>query len=67
MASWGLRCKNCGAVFTHSLIADTLADHFLPTRPEFPPNGIERECPSCKVKSRYQAIELVYKPDRYRP
>lgn len=50
MASWGLACKNCHAVFTHSQIPNTLADYYLPIRPEFPPDGLERECPNCKAR-----------------
>jgi hypothetical protein len=60
MASWTLACKNCHAVFTHSRIPDTLADYYIPTRPEFPPSGLECECPNCKVKSTYQARELTF-------
>ena len=45
MASWALACKNCRKVFTYSQIPDTLADYYLPTRPAFPPSGVERECP----------------------
>ena len=45
MASWALACKNCRKVFTYSQIPDTVADYYLPTRPKFPPSGVERECP----------------------
>lgn len=64
MASWGLACKNCHAVFTHSQIPNTLADYYLPIRPEFPPDGLERECPNCKITSTYQRSELTF---RFRP
>jgi hypothetical protein len=64
MASWSLACKNCRTVFTHSQIPDTLADYYLPARPEFPASGLERECPSCKTKSTYQATELTFQSDR---
>jgi hypothetical protein len=60
MASWALTCKNCHAVFTHSQIPDTLADYYIPTRPEFPLNGLERECPDCKVTSTYHSIDLMF-------
>jgi ribosomal protein S27E len=60
MATWGLACKNCRTVFTHSQIPETLTDYYIPTRPEFPPNGLERECPSCNNKSIYRAIDLTF-------
>jgi hypothetical protein len=61
MASWGLACKNCHAVFTHSQIPDTLADYYLPIRPEFPSDGPERECPNCKITSTYKRNELTFR------
>jgi len=63
MASWSLACKNCGAAFTFSKIGETLADHFIPLRPDFPAEGVKRECPSCKVTSSYQRNELTYRSD----
>jgi hypothetical protein len=60
MASWALACKHCRVVFTHSQIPDTLADFYLPTRPEFPLNGFERECPRCKVTSTYRSTDLTF-------
>jgi hypothetical protein len=64
MASWALACKNCRAVFAYSQISDTLADHYLPTRPAFPPSGVERECPNCKSKFTYQGSDLTFQSDR---
>lgn len=64
MGNWGLACKNCRATFTHSRVPDTLADYYLPTRPDFPPEGLERECPHCNSKSTYMAIELIYQSGR---
>ncbi len=63
MARWALTCKNCRAVFGYSRIPtpDTLAEYFIPSRPEFPPSGVELECPGCKTKSTYQRFELIYK------
>jgi len=61
MASWVLTCRNCGEVFTHSQIGQALADYFIPAKPAFPPEGWERECPSCKSKSIYQQHELAYR------
>jgi hypothetical protein len=63
MARWTLACKNCRAVFTYSRISDTLADYYIPTRPEFPPSGLERECPNCKTKSTYQRSELTFQSE----
>jgi hypothetical protein len=60
MASWALTCKRCGEVFTYSEISETLANYFSPTKPEFPPEGLECECPNCKAKSTYQQNELTY-------
>jgi hypothetical protein len=62
MASWALACKNCRAVFTHSQIPDTLADYYIPTRPDSPPTGLERECPNCKTRSTYQQADLAFRP-----
>ena len=66
MGSWALACKNCRALFTHSEVPNTLADYYLPTRPDFPPEGLERECPQCNSKSTYRAIELIYQSKRER-
>jgi hypothetical protein len=60
MASWALACKNCRTVFTHSQIPDTLADYYLPTRPEFPLSGVDRECPSRKTTATSTAFLLLY-------
>jgi len=60
MARWTLRCKNCGQLFTHSKISDTLADYFVPEKPKFPPGGLECECSNCKSKFTYEQNELRY-------
>lgn len=60
MASWNLACKNCDKQFVYSQIGDTLVDVFIPLRPEFPPEGVARECPKCKAKATYQIDELRY-------
>jgi hypothetical protein len=60
MPSWALTCKRCGEVFMYSEISETLADYFIPAKPEFPPEGLECECPNCKAKSTYQLNELTY-------
>jgi rubredoxin len=66
MASWALTCKHCGWVFIHSNIGETLADYFVPSKPFFPPQGIESECPNCKVKRIYLKNELTYVPETNR-
>jgi hypothetical protein len=64
MAKWFLECRNCGQAFTYSLIPDTLADFHLPSRPVFPAQGRERECPSCKTKATYQQTDLRFQNAR---
>lgn len=61
MANWGLTCKGCGEVFRYSEIKETLADYFLPAKPEIAPEGVERECPSCKATFTYRRSELTYR------
>ena len=34
MASWILRCRDCGEVFTHCQIGQALADYFIPAPTE---------------------------------
>ncbi len=60
MASWLLDCKNCREAFPYSLMPDTLADYYLPSRPVFPANGRERQCPHCKTKSTYEPFDLRF-------
>jgi DNA-directed RNA polymerase subunit RPC12/RpoP len=60
MASWTITCKNCGHVFAFSPISDSLYDYYSPEKPEFPQEGIERECPNCTSKILYQRHELVF-------
>jgi hypothetical protein len=61
MPSWVLTCKSCGERFSHSKIEETLADYFLPKKPEFPAEGQKLECPNCKTEGTYQRSELRYK------
>ncbi len=56
MARWLLVCKNCSEAFTYSLVPGAL----FPSRPPFPPEGQERECPYCKIKSTYQPFDLRF-------
>ncbi len=60
MANWVLSCKNCNKTFSHSEVGGSLADHFLPQRPEFPAGGLEQECPHCNTTAVYQQHELTY-------
>jgi DNA-directed RNA polymerase subunit RPC12/RpoP len=62
LASWALYCANCGKNFELSKIKDTLANFFLPEKPEFPPSGMAFECPNCKNKATYRSVDLVYRP-----
>jgi hypothetical protein len=62
MSSWGLTCKGCGQTFAYSKIRETLADYFLPAKPEMAPEGVERQCPNCNEKFVYTRNELTYYP-----
>ncbi|HEX4002274.1 MAG TPA: hypothetical protein VHX36_06470 [Candidatus Acidoferrales bacterium] len=62
MASWGLTCKGCGQVFRYAEISETLADYFLPAKPQISAEGVERQCPNCKKKFIYMRNELTYNP-----
>jgi hypothetical protein len=61
MANWMVSCKNCGNAFAFASISDSLSDFYLPQKPDFPPEGLERECPRCSAKFNYQKHELSYK------
>ncbi|HEX4001990.1 MAG TPA: hypothetical protein VHX36_05035 [Candidatus Acidoferrales bacterium] len=65
MASWGLTCKGCGQTFVYSRISETLADYFLPAKPEIATEGVERECPKCKERFTYLRSELTYHPPEH--
>jgi hypothetical protein len=60
MASWNLACKKCLKSFAYSQISETFVDYFMPSRPEFPPDGVELECPNCQAKSTYYRTDLTY-------
>jgi hypothetical protein len=61
MASWVLSCRNCKSKLEYSKIADVgLANYFMPLKPEFPPHGIECECPNCGYKAFYQETDIKY-------
>jgi hypothetical protein len=61
MATWDLKCRNCGFYFTHSKIRHiTLVDLYFDAKPEFPPEGCEFECPKCGDRATYQRIDLRY-------
>jgi hypothetical protein len=60
MASWFLDCKNCHEPFPYSQIPDTLAAYYLPSRPVFPAESRERQCPHCKTKSTSTLFDLRF-------
>ena len=55
MANWTVTCKNCGQAFALAPISDSLSDFYLPEKPDFPPQGLERKCPLCSAKFNYQS------------
>jgi hypothetical protein len=65
MARWILVCTNCAYRFTHSnvepsAVQESHRDPFhVVARPKFK-DGETIQCPNCKVKSVYQAFELIY-------
>jgi hypothetical protein len=60
MPSWGFKCKDCNQSFPFSAISESLADFYLPRKPVLPQEGVEHECPNCKVKSTYWLSDLIY-------
>jgi hypothetical protein len=66
MAKWNVNCKSCGNAFTFSQISDTLADMYFPAKPEFPSEGIERECPNCTSNFTYQSHDLSYQGSEFK-
>jgi hypothetical protein len=60
---WVIDCRNCRATFIHSEIGvdRKLNDYLYPTKPEFPAEGTELECPSCRTKAIYERTDLRYK------
>src|SRR6267154_1782664 len=60
MNQWVLTCSTCGKEFTHSSIPENLrlTESYLPTKPEFPPNGVSLDCPHCEKSGTYQRSEL---------
>ncbi len=64
MSNWGLKCRECGHSFTFAEIEDTLENYFLPARPQFPEEGLLRECPYCLTKVTYFRNELTYRAQR---
>jgi len=62
MASWAMKCGNCGEAITHSPIDDTKLENFyFPLKPAFPDGGTEFECPTCGHKEKYSALDLFYR------
>jgi hypothetical protein len=64
MPSWVLNCPGCSKTFPHSQIKQsTMADYFVPSKPEFPEGGQNLECPNCKKAETYQRTDLRYQLD----
>jgi DNA-directed RNA polymerase subunit RPC12/RpoP len=63
MAHWALSCKNCGKSFVHSKIEDTFENLFLASKPEFPSEGQELECPHCGTRAVYGRHELIFQSE----
>ena len=67
MASWVVRCLECGHVFTHTVIESALVEqaHRDPfnilLRPNVSPADEKRVCPNCEKESVYHAAELLYR------
>jgi len=59
MARWGIVCTNCDSVITHSLVADTLQEHFQTSTPEMV-SPIETQCPECNKTISYGRTDLRY-------
>jgi hypothetical protein len=59
---WVIDCRNCHATITHSEIGSEckLIDYLFLTKPEFPIEGTELECPACRVKAVYTQTDLRY-------
>ena len=62
MGQWILMCSICGKEFPHSTISENLsfAEALLPTKPEFPPNGLAVNCPECGQSATYERYDLRY-------
>jgi hypothetical protein len=61
MPRWVLACPSCKNEFTHGEIGTTLKDYYFPTKPSFPAEGLNLECPSCKKTSLFRQHQLLYR------
>lgn len=63
MARWVLSCPFCKKDFTYSEIPSksTLADYFLPLKPDVPVEGVRVDCPCCKKVMTFFRHQLVYR------
>jgi hypothetical protein len=60
MSKWVLKCDNCNAEFTHSIISDQSAEsYFLPEKPAI--GDAEYECTHCGNKDTYDRSDLMYR------
>lgn len=65
MARWVLSCPNCNQEFTYSEIPrkSTLADYYLPVKPDLPTDGVKLDCPSCQKPTTFFRHQLVYRTE----
>jgi C4-type Zn-finger protein len=63
MARWVLSCPFCNEEFTYSEIPgkSTLADFFLPPKPDVPIEGVKLDCPSCQKTTTFFRHQMVYR------
>jgi hypothetical protein len=63
MGQWILICSICSKEFPHSTIPENLplTEFYLPTKPEFPLNGLALNCPQCGRSATYERCDLRYR------
>jgi len=72
MEQWVLNCRECNQDFayTQDKLTKTRAadDAFgwlgLEPKPDFPPDGLNLECPNCGTTSLYQRHQFLFRHDR---
>jgi hypothetical protein len=60
MASWNVTCPHCAKEFEYSAIKDTIANYFVPEKPEVPEEGQSLVCKNCGKESIYKWPNLKY-------
>jgi len=63
MSQWMLTCPACGRESPHSSIPNDgrSSELELPHKPEFPPWGLDLDCPHCGESATYQRRDLIYR------